>query len=296
MRVTFGSIFRNGLVDINRAYEALAARQREVSSGKRISVASDDPSAMVAAMNEKAEMATLDRFQETADTVESRLTVVDTVLSDVISQITFAQTRAGAGRNSFLTAEQRTAIAGELRGTASAIVTAFNTSYRGMYVFSGGQSTTAPFAAGPPISGYQGDAAVQYLEVDRGRRVQVTFDGGAILQGSAPVDLIQTLQTLADDVQAGNMAGIDAGLVALGGAFDRATNAQTGVGLDLSRITDDRARLDRMHRSADQRRSVAEDANLAESISGMTQADTAHRAALQALANTGRLSLMDYLR
>jgi flagellin-like hook-associated protein FlgL len=171
-----------------------------------------------------------------------------------------------------------------------------NTSYRGMYLFSGGQATTAPFAAGPPISGYQGDGAVQYLEVDRGRAVQVSFDAGAILQGAAPADLIQTLQTLANDVLSGNMTGIDAGLAALGEAFDRVTNAQTGVGLDLSRITNDRTRLDRMQRSADQRRSVAEDANLAESISGMTQADTAHRAALQALANTGRLSLMDYLR
>ena len=35
---------------------------------------------------------------------------------------------------------------------------------------------------------------------------------------------------------------------------------------------------------------------LAESISAMTQADAAHRAALGALANAGRLSLMDYLK
>jgi flagellar hook-associated protein 3 FlgL len=165
-----------------------------------------------------------------------------------------------------------------------------------MYLFSGGQSTTAPYASGPPISAYQGDASVQYVDIDRGRAVQVTFDAGAILQGTAPVDLLQTLETLATDVQAGNMAGIDAGLASLGQAFERVTDAQTRVGLDLSRLTDDRTRLDRMQRAADQRRSIAEDANLAEAISGMTQADAAHRAALGALANTGRLSLMDYLK
>lgn len=296
MRVTFGSIFRNGLVDINRAYETLARRQREVSSGRRIEVASDDPSAMVRAMSEKTEMATLDRYQKTTDTVESRLMVADAVFSDIINQITFAQTRAGAGRNSFLTTEQRNAIASELRGTASAIVTALNTGYRGMHLFSGGQATTPPYTSGPPISTYQGDASVQFVDIDRNRQVQVTFDAGAILQGPAATDLLQTLETLAADVQAGNMTGIDAGLVALGDAFDRVTEAQTRVGLDLGRLADDRTRLDRMHRSADQRRSVAEDANLAESISGMTQADAAHRAALSALATTGRLSLMDYLK
>ena len=39
-----------------------------------------------------------------------------------------------------------------------------------------------------------------------------------------------------------------------------------------------------------------EDANLAGSISAMTQADAAHRAALGALADAGRPSLMDYLK
>jgi hypothetical protein len=61
-------------------------------------------------------------------------------------------------------------------------------------------------------------------------------------------------------------------------------------------MTDDRVRLDVQRRAADARRSVAEDANLAESISGLTQADAAHRGALGSLANTGRLSLMDYLK
>ena len=92
------------------------------------------------------------------------------------------------------------------------------------------------------------------------------------------------------------MAGIDQGLVDVGQAFDRVTNAQTLVGIELARLPQDRALLDTQHRSADARRSSAEDARLAESISAMTQADAAHRAALGALANVGRLSLMDYLK
>ena len=91
-----------------------------------------------------------------------------------------------------------------------------NTSYRGMYLFSGGQSLTPPYAAGPPISGYQGDGNVQSVDVARDRSVQVTFDGGAILQGAAPADVFQTLDALATAVQTGNMAGIDQGLADVG--------------------------------------------------------------------------------
>ena len=77
---------------------------------------------------------------------------------------------------------------------------------------------------------------------------------------------------------------------------DRVTRAQTQIGVELARLPEDRARLDTQSRAADTRRAAAEDANLAESISGLTQADAAHRAALGALANAGRLSLMDYLK
>jgi flagellin-like hook-associated protein FlgL len=81
-----------------------------------------------------------------------------------------------------------------------------------------------------------------------------------------------------------------------GQAFDRVTNAQTKIGIDMARLPEDRARLVTQRQAADGRRSKSEDANLAESIAAMTQADAAHRAALGALATVGRQSLMDYLK
>jgi flagellar hook-associated protein 3 FlgL len=296
MRVTFGSIFRNGLIDINRTAEQVAQRQREMSSGRRIHAPSDNPSAMAAAIGERTEMAVLDQFTQTTDSVESRLTVADSVYTDVINRLTNAQTRAAGGRSTILTQTQRDALAGEIRGAASAILTAVNTSYRGMYLFSGGQSLTPPYAPGPPISGYQGDSNVQSVDVARSRSVQVTFDGAAILQGSAPADVFQTLEALATAVQTGNMAGIDQGLADVGAAFDRVTNAQTQIGIELARMPEDRARLVAQRQAADVRRSSVEDANLAESIAGATQADAAHRAALGSLATLGRQSLMDYIK
>jgi flagellar hook-associated protein 3 FlgL len=296
MRVTFGSIFRNGLADINRAQAQLALRQREVSSGRRIHQPSDDPSAMATAMGERSEMSVFDQFTQTTDSVDSRLTVADSVFTDVINRLTNVQTKAAGGRSTVITQTQRDALAGEIRGAASAILTAVNTSYRGMYLFSGGQSLTPPYSPGPPISGYQGDGNVQSVDVARDRSVQVTFDGAAILQGSAPVDAFQTIEALATAVQTGNMAGIDQGLADVRAAFDRVTNAQTQIGIELARLPEDRARLVTQKQAADSRRATAEDANLAESISALTQADAAHRAALGSLANTGRLSLMDYLK
>jgi flagellin-like hook-associated protein FlgL len=83
MRVTFGSIFRNGLIDINRTTEELAIRQREVSSGRQMYLPGDDPAAMAAAMAERSEMAVLDPFTQTTDSVDSRLLVVDRLMDDL---------------------------------------------------------------------------------------------------------------------------------------------------------------------------------------------------------------------
>ena len=74
------------------------------------------------------------------------------------------------------------------------------------------------------------------------------------------------------------------------------TAAQSRVGGFLATIEDHRTQLSDSKRASDSRRSSLEDANLAEAITKMQQADAAHRAAVGAVGATSRLSLMDYLR
>ena len=62
MRVTFNSGFTNALHAINGAAQRLEERQREVATGRKIHVPSDNPSATAAVIAEKTEMGVLDRF------------------------------------------------------------------------------------------------------------------------------------------------------------------------------------------------------------------------------------------
>jgi flagellar hook-associated protein 3 FlgL len=296
MRVTFQSTFRNGLFDVGNAAEAYAAKSTQVSSGKRIQAPSDDPSAFSGGVRERTEMAALDTFISSGDNASSRLSVADSVLSDVISEVESAQSAGAAGRSTVLTQAQRDATALQIRGLRDSMMQSLNTQYQGIYLFSGAQSNTQPYAAGPPISAYQGDANVQSVDVARGRAVQVTWDGSAVAQGSAPNDIFTTLTNLATAVQSGNMAGIDSAMVEVNAAHDRATAVQSTVGTDIAGLTQDRSRLDALRRAADSRRSSFEDANMAESISGAAQSQQAYQAALAALGKAGQLSLLDYLK
>ena len=189
-------------------------------------------------------MSVLDQFTQTTDSVDSRLTVADSVYTDVINRLTNAQTRAAGGRSTILTQTQRDALAGEIRGAASAILTAVNTSYRGMYLFSGGQSLTPPYAPGPPISGLPGR---RQRAVGR-RRPRPRRPGDASTAARScrarrrPTSSRRSKRWPPPSRPATWPASIRASPTSAQ-AFDRVTNAQTQIGIELARLPEDRARL-----------------------------------------------------
>lgn len=293
MRVTFNQMFRNGVADILNAAEELARRQREVSSLKKVQVPSDDPSASGAIVGERAEVRLVDQYVRATDSVDSRLSVVDSVLTDIIKNIETTLVRASAGRSSFLNQTQRDALALDIEGLRDAILTDVNQQFRGTYLFSGTQATTPPFSkdAAGVVQAYAGNADTTEIDVDGRRAVEVTLDGGAVV-----ASLFDDITALANAVRAGDTAAVETGMQAMQAAFDRAVNAQSRVGNGLATLEDHRGRLSDIRRASEARRASLEEANLAESITKMQQADTAHRAALGAVSSTARLSLLDFLR
>jgi flagellar hook-associated protein 3 FlgL len=297
VRITFDMTYRNGLADINRASDAFMRAQREVSSGKRLHVPSDDPSATARVIGEYAEQRSLDSYAKASDSVESRLMVADSVLTDVILRLQDAQVKAAAAANSFLTQAQRDALALELEGIRDALLTAINQQFRGTYVFSGTQITVAPYEkdASGAVGAYQGNAESQRVDVDRARDLAVTFDGAAVMG-----DVFESVEQLVSAVRAGNTAGpgftVADGMAKLNEAFSRATTMQSRVGAMLNDVDEQQGRLAEVKRASVARRSSLEDANLAEAISKLQQARTAHESALAAVAAAGRPSLLDYLK
>lgn len=296
MRVTFGMTYRNGIHDIEAAAEALQRAQRQVSSGKRVAVPSDDPSAAADIVGEYAEQRGIDSYARSTDSVEARLRVVDSALSDILTNLETAQVKAAAAQVTNATQQQRDSLALEIEGVRDAILTAANMSFRGTFVFAGTQSTTPPFPkSGGVVQAYQGNSSQQQIDVDATQSVGVTFDGGSIFG-----DLFDRFTDLAQAVRDGNIDGagfnMQDGMEALKAAYERVTTTQSRVGNHLSSIDEVSARLATMKTASRLRRSALEDANMAEAISNMQAADTAHNAAVAAVGATSRLSLMDYLK
>jgi flagellar hook-associated protein 3 FlgL len=297
MRVTFESFNRNAAAAIETATERLAEMQRQVASGKRVERGSDDPAAAAAAIAERGRLAATDVYTASGDSAQSRLMVVDTVLSDLGQQLNAAQVSLAGARGSSVTAAQREARAQELEGLRDAILRDMNSSFEGTYLFSGVKSTTVPFAKnGNVVSAYQGAGGEMSVGIDDGVDVSIALNGDSNARGSDTDDVFVELDRAITAVRNGDAAGMDTADAALQRAFDRVTLTQSRVGTSLRSIEDAGTRIGEASRSAKARIAALEDANMATAISGMTQAETVYKAALGAAAQNSRPSLMDYLK
>lgn len=297
MRVVFNSIYGDGVRSIQAAAEQLTEAQRQLASGRRIGKPSDDALGSAAAINEHQSMARLDAYSGAADAAGYRLSLADSALSDIISQLTAAQATTLSARGSDVSQARRDAAQNEILAIQHALLGDINSKFQGTYIFSGAEATTSPFErSGSGFTPYQGDSTETRLEVANGASARLSFDGGRIFQGTDTQHILDALSDLATAVSTGDEAGIQAGLDAIARAYDRATNAQSTIGNDLRRVDDARLRTLDERTGVTARLQSIEDTDMADAAAKLAQADTAYKAALSSLSLVGRVTLMDYLR
>lgn len=297
MRLTFNTQYGNSTEAINGAAERLAAFQRQVASGRRIDAPSQDPTGTATAIRERDDIAAVDRYTRAADSVNSRLSVMDSVLTSMLDKITAAQSEVTSARNSIATDDKREAAAQVLIGIRDSLVDDVNTAFRGTYLFAGAQSTTKPYTVGVNgVSAYGGSGTGVRVDISDGRSVAVAIDGSAVVDAGGGVDVFSALTDLAAAIRARDQDAVTAGMSQLGAVFSGVSTTQSRLGADLRSVEVEKGRLADKKLAGTTRLSTIEDANMAEALSGMSQADTAYRAALGAAATGGRVSLLDYLR
>ena len=297
MRITFQSQYRNASAAINEASNQLIDIQRQVSTGRRVDRPSDDPSATSSAINERAQMAQVEQYTKAANSMAARLNVTDTVMSHIIAKLTAAQSAAMSAQGSDRTQSQLDAAAQNLEGLRASLLTDFNSTFHGTYIFAGAAATTKPFVegAGGTVGPYAGSASEVEVDVGQDRAVTVGFDGDEIARGADVDDIFAVLEDLITAVQAGDATAMQTGVTGIIRAFERVSAAQTRVGVALNAIESEQSRLQEMKLAVTTRLSDLEDADMVAAISSMRRAEAAYEAALGAVGSANRVSLMDYL-
>lgn len=295
MRISDRVVTDNVRTSLNTNLVKLGRIQREVATGRRINVPSDDPAAAATALRHRTDVAMSEQFSRTVQASSARLSAADTALgglTEVVQRARELTVKAGAGS---LGQDQINSIATEINQLLHSAVQIGNTNFGGQFLFSGTRTTTAPFSVAtevPPAVAYNGNANAIEQDVGQGVKVRVDLPGDQTIQ---PV--MNALIQIRDALTAGNTdAATRAGLSALDSSLDGVLQTRGSIGARVNRLEDLQSRLDDERTNLKTLQSNLEDVDMADTIVRLNIARNVYDASLGAAAKAIQPTLVDFLR
>jgi flagellar hook-associated protein 3 FlgL len=293
------------LSDLGRVQHRAAESNRQISSGKRISTASDSPADLQVLMQLRADRQRNSQIGSNLALAKADAQSADNALTTAIKLMDLAVTLASQGTNSGQTADTRSALAQEVQGIQQEMLAASQTTVRGHYIFSGDADFTPVYELDTtqPLGVRQVSAAAATRRVEDpaggsfpvSMTAQDIFDSRNADGTPAADNVFAALEGLRAALQNNDGQAIADSIAALKQASARLNSAQSFYGAVENRIqaaSDFAATFDTHLES--QIGSI-EDADVTTAALELTKANTQLQAAFEMRAHLPRTSLFDYL-
>ncbi len=183
MRVSSSQMFeiaRKGMADAN---QALNKTQQQISTGRRVQSAADDPVAATKILQLTDQLNAIGQYNKNINIAENNLELEETVLGGINSSITRLQELAvSAGNTGTLGSSEYQAIASEVGSKMDELMSMMNTkNANGDYIFGGHKSSQPPFS-GSDTQGFQyhGDEGQLRIKVSASTTVAASDSGKAL--------------------------------------------------------------------------------------------------------------------
>lgn len=268
----------------------------QLSTGRRVNSPSDDPAAAAQIVLNHAQSAEMDSYNKSIGDINGQFQTADSTLSSVITELQRALTLGvQAANQGTLSDADRSAIASELQGIKSQLVSLANTSYQGDYIFSG-TAQAQPFVVDNTVASgvrYAGNTGVNNVTVGAGYQIQVNLPGSQLFTASG-ADMFQSLADLINSVQTNN--GIDSAITEVRSAFDHITQQRVFYGNNMNQASSQQTYLNSYQVQLSSQEDTLAGADISSVASNLVQTETARQAALAAIGRTQGNSLFDYLQ
>jgi flagellar hook-associated protein 3 FlgL len=296
-RVTEGMMSRRLLTELNYSTSRIATTQRQLASGKRLEVPSDDPLATHTSLRLRGELEAIAQDQRTIGDATGWLDTTEGSLQQITELVHRARELTVQAGNGSLNQADLDKIANEIDQLTETAKSAANASYGGRYVLSGTLTDTPPYLAGA-VDAYQGDVGTIARQIGPGVAVQVNTLGSDVLgSGGADGRFLSTLRTIATDLRAGNTNALrTTALTALEANLEDVTSARGVVGALTNRLEAAAERLGQVEVSATALLSETEDTDVAQALIDLTTQQSVYQAALRSGSALIQPSLLDFLR
>ncbi len=144
MTITSQLFYQQFLTGLQQNLQAELTDTDQIASGKRLSLPSDDPSALTKVVDYQTQISEIAQYQQAMTDAKSPLQSLDTALSGLNQTLASANTLAINGANGTQNANTRLMISDQVQQLFDTAVSTANTQVDGKYIFAGYKSTTNP--------------------------------------------------------------------------------------------------------------------------------------------------------
>jgi flagellar hook-associated protein 3 FlgL len=284
------------LVAIQQDQANLNTATQQLSTGRNVNQLSDNPAAVAALVGNHNQARQDDQFLQNISSLQSRLQVSDSALSNVVTALNRALSIGTEGANGTLNTADRQAVATEVQGLTSQLLSLANTTYQGTYLFSGTAVATQPFSLNTATNAvtYGGNANTTSVQISTGNSINTSVPGSQLFTNAAG-SAFGALQHLYTSLISGN--NIPAAVTEVSSAI-----AQVGVqrvfygnALNQLNLSENFLNQDTINLSSQENTLVGVDP--AKAATDLSQAQVADQATINA---TGRIlslpTLLDFLQ
>lgn len=291
-RMATGAQSLQNMDSVGAMSKRMAQLQEQISSGKAIQRASEDPGGTRSVMTLRAEQTRMSQYAENIDHGLLRLNAARTQVDSINDQLLKARDLVIQGQSSNSTASSRSALAAQIDVIASSLLVAANSDFAGRALFTGATSASTAYNAGGT---YVGDTNAVTTRVDDfGSTVRIELNGPEIF-GTGAANAFAVLTSIADSLR-NTPANLAANLTSLDSVITTARGAQATVGSRINQLNELRdVSADRLL-SITGALAAVEDTDLTKTIMELTMQQTSYEATLFSTASIMQPSLMDFLR
>jgi flagellar hook-associated protein 3 FlgL len=296
------------LSNLQQIQNRISTAERQLSSGLRVSVASDDPDQISSILQLRAQIAGVQQTQQNLSNVTPQVESGENAIQQATQVLDTATSLATEAAGSTLDASQRLDLVPEVQGILQQLVSLSQTSVNGQYIFSGdlsgqpqytmaanGDSVLQMTQPGPP--GQIEDA--NGLKISVGLTAQQIFDGqvggGTGTGNPAPDNVFAAVSGLLTALQTNNGPGILTAVTNIQTASAHLNDESSIYGAAQNNLTAAGSSASQTLIQLQQQLSNEQDADASQAALDLTTANTDLQAAMASQAMLKPQSLFNYL-
>jgi flagellar hook-associated protein 3 FlgL len=293
------------MANVDRVQRKVADASLQVSSGKRVNVASDDPTEIDTILQLRTDEVRNAQIQENLAVAQADASAADGALTSATQLMDRATVLAAQGANFTLDATGRQNIAGEVQSLLEQMTAVSNTTVQGRYVFGGDQDSTPPYqvdlTATNGVTRLTSSPSTRQVESAAGGAFAVSQSAQDIFDSRNPDDTLASsnvfaaLNNLRLSLLSNDTAQITAASASLQLASDHLNTAQAFYGTVENRITDATNYSANYDVQLQTELSQKQDADVTSAALAITQGNTQLEAAFQMQAKMPRTTLFDFM-